>query len=234
MNNVVAQKQNYVIIKGTKDGLTLYIDDTCSFHDIINELEMMLSKRQYVQENDPIIGVTLKIGNRFLTEEQEETIKTLIRRKKNLVVDAIDSNVVSKEEALKWKEEKEIVSVAKIVRSGQVLKIKGDLLLIGDVNPGGAVMATGNIFIMGALKGIAHAGYEGNRNAIIAASFMKPTQLRISDTLSRAPDHKEEAFGNEMECAYIAEDGKIIVERIQQLAHLRPNLTRLEGGISNG
>ncbi|MDR9791550.1 MAG: septum site-determining protein MinC [Bacillaceae bacterium] len=234
MNFVKAQRPYYVTIKGTKDGLTLYLDDSCSFHDIVNELDSMLSKRQYVQENEPMIRVTIKAGNRFLTEEQEEKIKDVIRKKRNLIVDAIDSNVISKEEALKWKEEADVISVAKVVRSGQVLKIRGDLLLIGDVNPGGTVMATGNIFVMGALKGIAHAGFEGNRNAVIAASLMKPTQLRISDILSRPPDQKEPSFRNDMECAYIDENGTIIIERIQQLAHLRPNLTRLEGGIMNG
>ena len=46
------------------------------------------------------------------------------------------------------------MTVARIIRSGQVLQVAGDLLLIGDVNPGGTVIAGGNIFIMGALKGL--------------------------------------------------------------------------------
>ena len=33
-----------------------------------------------------------------------------------------------------------------------------------------------------------------------------------------------------MECAYIDENNQIIVDRLQVLMHLRPNLTRLEGG----
>jgi septum site-determining protein MinC len=34
-----------------------------------------------------------------------------------------------------------------------------------------------------------------------------------------------------MECAYINENEEMIIERLQQLTHLRPNLTRFEGGI---
>ena len=68
------------------------------------------------------------------------------------------------------RQEHEIVSVTRIIRSGQVLKVPGDLLLIGDVNPGGTVMAGGNIFVMGILKGIAHAGCYGNEEAMVAAS----------------------------------------------------------------
>ena len=86
-------------------------------------------------------------------------------QKKNFVVDTIESNVMTKEEAEKMKEEQEITSVSKIIRSGQILQVPGDLLLIGDVNPGGTVMAGGNIFVMGVLKGIAHAGCFGNEEA---------------------------------------------------------------------
>jgi septum site-determining protein MinC len=115
-------------------------------------------------------------------------------------------------------------------RSGQVLKVPGDLLLIGDVNPGGTVIAGGNIFIMGTLKGVAHAGYFGNEQAVITASRMQPAQLRISDYLNRAPDSEQGNDKREMECAYIDENHQIIVDRLQVLIHLRPNLTRLEGG----
>lgn len=91
-------------------------------------------------------------------------------------------------------------------------------------------MAGGNIFIMGALKGIAHAGCLGNKQAIIAACVMKPSQLRISDCINRAPDHYPEEEPREMECAYIDENNQIVVDRLQALMHLRPELTRLEGG----
>ncbi|MBB5324564.1 septum site-determining protein MinC [Anoxybacillus tepidamans] len=217
------QKQPYVTMKGTKDGLTLHLDDTCSYEDLIAELDEKLTINENEDSDGPLVSVHLKIGNRYLTPKQEEELRALIRAKKNLVVESIDSNVMTKEEALKWKQKTEIVSVAKIVRSGQVLHVHGDLLLIGDVNPGGTVIAGGNIFILGALRGIAHAGCYGNKEAVIAASIMKPTQLRISDVMNRAPDYKTEER-NEMECAYIDDTGQIVVDRLQLLTHLRPNL----------
>ncbi|WP_152642990.1 septum site-determining protein MinC [Bacillus alveayuensis] len=221
------QKPQYVTIKGTKDGLTLHLDDTCSYHDLVTELEEKLSVNQTNEADGPLVAVHLKIGNRYLTPEQEEEIRTLIRTKKNLVVESIDSNVITKEEALVWKRKTEIVSVSKIIRSGQILHVQGDLLLIGDVNPGGTVIAGGNIFILGALRGIAHAGYYGDKEAVIVASVMKPMQLRISDIMNRAPDYKTEER-NEMECAYINDNNQIVVDRLQLLTHLRPHLTRLE------
>ncbi|WP_307847870.1 septum site-determining protein MinC [Metabacillus bambusae] len=229
MNVVKVQKQQYVTIKGTKDGLTLHLDDSCSFDQLLHELEEMLSLKQYIQSG-PVIGVNVKVGNRFVNKDQRVKLESVIKQNRNLMVETIESNVMTKDEALRIKRETEVVSVARIVRSGQILKVKGDLLLIGDVNPGGTVIATGNIFVLGALRGIAHAGADGNGQAVIAASLLKPAQLRISEIINRAPDHIP-SEGNEMECAFINNDDEMIIERLQQLTHLRPNLTRFEGGI---
>lgn len=226
----MGQKQHFVTIKGTKDGLTLQLDDQCSFQQLLDELEEKLSSNHRHEEDRPLLGVRIQVGNRFVTQEQEEQIKTLVRTKKNLVVESIDSNVVTKDEALQWKKDTEIVSVSKIIRSGQVLETRGDLLLIGDVNPGGKVIAGGNIFVMGALRGIAHAGYSGNREAVIGASQMTPSQIRIAELVSRAPDHYDD--GHEMECAYIdSETNQIVIDRMQVLPKIRPNLTMLERGM---
>ncbi|EMI10579.1 septum site-determining protein MinC [Anoxybacillus gonensis] len=220
------EKRPYVSMKGTKEGLTLHLDDTCAYDELLKQVDELLTTTTRDEEG-PLVAVHVHVGNRYLTREQEERLRDVIRAKKHLIVHSIVSNVMTKQEALEWKKKNEIVSVAKIIRSGQVLHVDGDLLLIGDVNPGGTVIATGNIFILGALRGIAHAGYEGNRQAIIAASVMKPTQLRISDVMNRAPDYRSDE-GNEMECAYIDEHDQIVVDRLQLLTHLRPNLTRLE------
>ncbi|MEC1720331.1 septum site-determining protein MinC [Schinkia azotoformans] len=228
---MIGQKQQNVTIKGTKSGLTLYLDDSCSFEQLLKELDEKLSSNHQPPEGSPLTSVHIKAGNRYLTRSMHDQIREIIRNKKKLVIDSLESNVMSKAEALEWKKQTDVETVSKIIRSGQVLQVKGDLLLIGDVNPGGTVMAGGNIFIMGALRGIAHAGCFGNRNAVIAASLMKPMQLRISDLVNRAPDDHEEE-GREMECAYIDQNvNQIVIDRVQVLPHLRPNLTRLERGM---
>lgn len=224
------RKQQYVTIKGTKDGLTLHLDDSCSFQELLQEIDDKLSTSYYASGERPLIEVQVKVGNRYVTPHQEEDLRTLIRNKKSLVVGTIESEVVTKEQALEWKRETEITSVTRVIRSGQTLEVQGDLLLIGDVNPGGKVLAGGNIFIIGALRGSAHAGYYGNRKAIIAASVMKPLQIKIDDVLNHSIDAEDS--GHEMECAYINQNNQLVVGRIQLLTHLRPNLTRLERGIS--
>ncbi|MFS0646744.1 septum site-determining protein MinC [Siminovitchia sp. 179-K 8D1 HS] len=222
-------KRQNVMIKGTKSGLSLQLNDRCSYEDILVELEEKLAEFQGL-EDSPLISVRILTDNRYLNPEQQEEIKELIRQKQNLIVDEIVSNVISKEEAKEVIESQEVTSVATIVRSGQILEVPGDLLLVGDVNPGGTVRAGGNIFIMGALKGIAHAGYTGRNEAVIVASFMTPSQLRISDCISRSPDHYDQEEHHQMECAYIDNNHQIMIDRLQVLKHLRPNITRFKGG----
>ena len=76
------------------------------------------------------------------------------------------------------------------VRSGDYLDSHGDLLILGDVNPGAKVSAEGNIIIWGRLLGIAHAGSKGNSHATISALQLRPVQLRIANKVARGPKEK--------------------------------------------
>ncbi|SER74663.1 septum site-determining protein MinC [Gracilibacillus ureilyticus] len=220
-----------ITIKGTRDGLTLFMDDTCAFNDLLKELESVLSMN-YIAENEQPIRIRVELGNRYITGEQEEKLKEMFANQQNFTVDQIVSNVILKQTALEWKDDTAIKLHNKIIRSGQELNIVGDLLLIGDVNPGGKVVATGNIYILGHLRGIAHAGSDGNKSSIIAASYMSPTQLRIANVMSRSPD---EGDGGMMECGFVDRDSEqIIMDRISTLARTRSDLSVFERRIMNG
>jgi septum site-determining protein MinC len=62
------------------------------------------------------------------------------------------------------------------------------VLLLGDVNPGARISAAGHVLVWGRLRGIAHAGVSGNREARIVALQLRPLQLRIADVVARGPE----------------------------------------------
>lgn len=227
---MITNKQ-LITIKGTRNGLTLYLDDSCSFHELFLALDHALSVGD-LEAKESMITVTVQLGNRYLHKEQEEKLRDLIRSKNKLVVQSMESNVILKQDALRWKEESDVQVLTKTVRSGQVVEVTGDLLLIGDVNPGGKVVATGNVFVLGNLRGIAHAGVDGNPEAVIVASYLEPMQLRIAHYLSRSPDYQSE--GVYMECGFIDQDEKIVIDRLQVLAKKRPELSGFERSVLNG
>jgi septum site-determining protein MinC len=91
------------------------------------------------------------------------------------------------------------------VRSGTEIRHPGTVIILGDVNPGGEIVADGDILIWGCLRGIAHAGAKGDRECRIMALRMEPTQLRIADVVARAPAMAPKEF--EPEVAYVAPQG---------------------------
>ncbi len=91
------------------------------------------------------------------------------------------------------------------VRSGVEIRHPGTIVILGDLNPGGTVIAAEDIFIWGRLRGIAHAGASGNRTCRIMALQMEPTQLRIADAVARAPETPPSQFYPEV--AYITSNG---------------------------
>lgn len=95
------------------------------------------------------------------------------------------------------------------VRSGVEIRHPGTVILLGDINPGGIVVADGDILVWGRLRGVAHAGAAGNRECLIMALHMEPTQLRIADAVARSPEKLPTQFFPEV--AHITPRGIRIV-----------------------
>ncbi|MBV9973115.1 MAG: hypothetical protein JO135_07240 [Candidatus Eremiobacteraeota bacterium] len=96
------------------------------------------------------------------------------------------------------------------VRGGQTLHQVGNLVVVGDVNPGAELVASGDILVFGALRGVAHAGAQGDAQARVYALRLEPTQLRIA-TLIAADDRRHS--DQEPVVAEVAQvrDGRIAV-----------------------
>jgi len=95
------------------------------------------------------------------------------------------------------------------LRSGDHLQSEGSVLLLGDVNPGAQVSAAGHVLVWGRLRGVAHAGCEGDSEARITALQLRPLQLRIAGAVARGPEEAPEA-GQAEEARLV--DGEIRID----------------------
>ena len=112
-------------------------------------------------------------------------------------------------------ETQKLLTVARSLRSGQLIRFSGDVVIYGDVNPGAEILAGGNILVFGALKGLAHAGARGNEGALILALDFRPTQLRIGRKIALAPDKGASSHRSSgVEIAWIR-GGQIVIEPYQ-------------------
>ncbi len=94
------------------------------------------------------------------------------------------------------------------IRSGQTLKFKGSATIIGNVNPGGEVIAVGNVVVLGSLKGMVTAGAMGDTKCFVVSTNLDPMQVRIGNVIARSPDQpkKKSRFkkeDKEMKIAYV-------------------------------
>lgn len=78
--------------------------------------------------------------------------------------------------------------IHRTLRSGQSITSEGNIVIIGDVNPGAEIIAKGDITVWGILGGIAHAGSDGNTYSRIRALKLNAIQLRIGEVFARRPD----------------------------------------------
>lgn len=108
----------------------------------------------------------------------------------------------------------------KTIRSGQSISSDGNIVVIGDVNPGSEIIAKGDITVWGILGGIAHAGSEGNNYARIRALKLNPVQIRIGEIFARRPDTINLPYVQKS-CEYVPEEaftykGSIIIRKIHE------------------
>ncbi|WP_442956014.1 septum site-determining protein MinC [Paenibacillus sp. MMO-177] len=212
-------EKQHIMIKGVKEGLVFLLDDKCEFAVLLDELQYKLEKTHQQLLTGPLVHVHVKLGTRQLGEDDKERIKSVIRSQGNLMVQSIESSSSVQDGTNAAPAGPHVITG--IVRSGQTIEHDGDLLLAGDVNPGGTILCSGDIYVMGALRGVAHAGVNGRTDVIIAASLMRPTQLRIADVISRPPE--EWMSGDAaMEFAYLYE-GSMQIDKMTQLFRLRNN-----------
>ncbi|NLY56616.1 MAG: septum site-determining protein MinC [Firmicutes bacterium] len=100
--------------------------------------------------------------------------------------------------------------IKRTLRSGMKVSHDGDIVVLGDVNPGSEVIASGDIIVFGTLRGVVHAGATGNLAARVIALRLAPTQLRIANLIARAPDEMI-SLPDRPEVARV-QDGVVLIE----------------------
>ena len=151
-------------------------------------------------------GLTLwaVLSNSTVTEQTAQTLGLATRIKKS-TPDRISHPAQPKETTLTGER---AVFVQRTLRSGYCIKNMGLVLVIGDVNPGAVIVAGGNVIVWGRLRGMVHAGAEGNEQSVVCALDLSPTQLRIADKIATTPRRKGKS---QPEIARL-QDGQVIAE----------------------
>lgn len=227
--------QSNVVIKGKENGLEITLSEKGTYPMLREELLDKLKKNESFFKDS---RTKVVIRGKALSEAQRREIKRVFEMDYGIAdvmfgdeADILRNVERSMENAMKSPaaamkrhdtgiKETEPVSIPYInansafingtVRSGQRIESEGDIVVIGDVNPGAEIIAGGSIAVFGTLRGLAHAGCAGRKDVCVAAVHMCPKQLRISGRVITFPNAED--IGQ----AEVAEliDGKVVIRPI--------------------
>jgi septum site-determining protein MinC len=191
-----------VQIKGLKDGLLVTLGDAAW-----SVLQEALLRR--VEEQAAFFKgarLVLDVGNQILKAAELSALRDTLSEH-GIVLWAVLSNSPTTEntaqilglatrihkarpaeiQAAKGIDHESALWIDRTLRSGVRVEYPGNIVVLGDVNPGAEVIAGGSVIVWGRLRGVVHAGAEGNQAAIVCALDLSPTQLRIAGEIAVSP-----------------------------------------------
>ena len=197
----VFQRNNYVVIK---------INDETEFTDIEKEVRKKVNqlKKIYKEDKTPI-----RVIGKVLKNKEIEQIETIIKDILDVDVEFDMPREMGLSNIKKTFLSEITTSETKFhkgsLRSGQKIEEERSIVILGDVNSGAEVIASDNIVVLGTLRGLAHAGAKGNKQAIIAAGRLDTVQMRIANIVREF--NREEEPLRKLAYAYVDKD-KIVIE----------------------
>lgn len=193
-------KKNEIVIKINEDAE--YVNIVENFKKKLPEL-----KKLYKEDKTPI-----RVSGKILKNKEIDELQSIIKENIDVDIDFDTPKSLGLASIKRTFDQDIAVSETKFhrgaLRSGQRIEVEGSIVIIGDVNSGAEVIASDNIVVLGSLRGLAHAGAKGNKQAIIAAGIFDSVQVRIANIVKEIDRDEEPLHRDSYICV---EDDKIII-----------------------
>ena len=202
--------KNCVLINLKKDEIVIKLSEQAEQSEIVENLKRKLPelKKLYKEAKTPI-----KVCGKVLKNKEIDEIQKLIKERIDVEIDFDMPKSLGLSSIRRAFDREIATSETKFhhgsLRSGQKMETEGSIVIIGDVNSGAEVIASDNIVVLGSLRGLAHAGAKGNKQAIIAAGLLDTVQIRISNIVKEINRDEEPMHKQAYVCVI---DDKIIID----------------------
>lgn len=185
-----------VIIKSTKYGILILLDENASFEELVKDICTKFAESRKFWGNAKMI-ITLE--GRDLTPEETACIVDAIELNSDVKIILIEDRNVIRDIRMKDKIDKyfhdDIYVNAKIIKGSikRNSKITSDssIVILGDVKKGAKVEAAGNIIVIGTLEGEAYAGYPEDKTMFVVAQEFLSDVVTIGGITSKPEMHKK-------------------------------------------
>ena len=219
------ERRQTIQIKGVKDGLLVTLGEG-------NWTDLEAGLLQQVKERSAFLKgarVALDVGNHILRAAEMSVLRDRLSEHSITLWAILSSSPVTEQTAQMLglatristpRPERTIkpldtnlqgegaILIQRTLRSGFKVSHKGHVVVLGDVNPGAEIIAGGCVVVWGRLRGVVHAGVDGDESAVVCALDLEPMQLRIAGLAAIPPGKRGKV---EPELARIF-NGQVIAE----------------------
>lgn len=217
------REENLVVFKGTAEGIIVLLDELADFDAVLKTFRSKLNESKAFFKGSKV-SIRFK-GRKLDVKEQEQLIEVLTHQEAVNIsfVHQFEEEATDITQELLWIKEQLANFEGSmthfhygILRSGQHVEYRGNVVILGDVNPGAIVSAGGHVIVLGALKGTVHAGLDCRiEHPFVVCTALKPIQIGIKNIIAQAPnDEKDlELTMSNLQIAYL-HDNQIYVDQI--------------------
>jgi septum site-determining protein MinC len=222
VSNPAPPNSKSVILKGQRGGIVVMLDAKTPFEDIKKVLRDKVSGAKRFFEG---ANATVTFKGRKISDKQEQELLDIIMSETTMDVAFVESEgftlqpqkaapTTGQSSTFAPQMEGETAFYTVNLRSGQQVRYKGSVVIVGDVNPGSQIVADGNVVVLGAIKGMVHAGAIGDDSCYISALSLTPTQMRIANTITYIPPEEVEKNKDSGPARAYIKDGQVFVEQL--------------------
>lgn len=173
-------------IKSFQSGIALHLDPNADFELILEDVAVKFEESRKFFRN---AKVALSIEDRVVSDEEEKRIISTINQHSDVNILCI----VGKNEetnrrfvkALKKVESQRDDNNTRLyvgnVGDGDIIESQGSLVVYGNVELGGAVVATKDIIVFGYISGQVYAGMAGDDKSVVICFGLSPRKVSIAD-----------------------------------------------------
>ncbi|MGB9833150.1 MAG: septum site-determining protein MinC [Caldisericum exile] len=154
--------KDFVSLKGINGDVVLKIDPTAPFEEVLNSIKSIIeSERNFFSKG----FLTIDTQGKELSEDEISKLQDLLN--------GINVSFRINEEKKLFVENKEtpkqsVFVINHTVRSGQVFRYNGSIVILGNVNPDGVVESESDVYVFGVIKGKVTA-----RRRVVALGFQQ-------------------------------------------------------------
>ncbi|WP_125581480.1 septum site-determining protein MinC [Levilactobacillus cerevisiae] len=219
------------VLRGTQNGYDLVLKQSASLDQVLVDLKTLLENLKADPQALESAKVSLDVltEDRILTAEEKSRIEQMVAQYPRFEIHKIAANVMTIADAIQLRERENVHLLSKVIRNGQEVVMKGDVLFLGTIHEGGKLRTTGNIFSMGDVAGILQAGYPDDESKLIMGNLQTAQQVRIAEQFDII--EADTLSASRQTIAYVNDLHVLSYGKLGQLKKINPKLYNQIGGI---